>query len=192
MTTTKEEIVAKVYCSVEHYISLRHFLFHCVISVSMCLSVACVCRSYKWWQDRYALGTRKEANRCSFLIMTVVVAANWSLVSWPSPREWSRITWQMGEWLITCMYFLDYSHCGLTLNVCFRSYEVISQVTLVLLPVIVNQDIGDDITHSDMYKHDYTEVVKGLSTVLLQSASSSGKWEQTGIQTHLVLTTRVP
>ena len=74
-----------------------------------------------------------------------------------------------------------YAISRITLNFNFRSYEVISQVTLVLLPVIVNQDIGDDITRSDMYKHDYTEVVKGLSTVLLQSASSSGKWEQAGI-----------
>ena len=65
---------------------------------------------------------------------------------------------------------------------------MISQVTLVLLPVIVNQDIGYDITHSDMYKHDYTEVVKGLSTVLLQSASSNGKWEQAGTS----FTTRLP
>ena len=59
-------------------------------------------------------------------------------------------------------------------------------MTLVLLPVIVNQDIGDDITHSDIYKHDYTEVVKGLSTVLLQSASSCGKWQQAGITNTLL------
>ena len=51
----------------------------------------------------------------------------------------------------------------------------------MLLPVVMNQDIGDDITHSDVYKHDYTEVVKGLSAVLLQCAPSSGKWEQAGI-----------
>lgn len=53
---------------------------------------------------------------------------------------------------------------------------------LALLPVIVSQDIGDDITHNDAYKHDYTEVVKGLSMVLLHCASPSGKWEQAGIQ----------
>ena len=63
---------------------------------------------------------------------------------------------------------------------CYRSYDVISQVILVLLPVIVNQDIGDDITHSDIYKHDYTEIMKGLSTVLLQHAPSSGKWDEAG------------
>ncbi|XP_065909539.1 uncharacterized protein [Dysidea avara] len=56
-------------------------------------------------------------------------------------------------------------------------YEIISQVILVLLPVILNPEIGDDITHRDDYKHNYTEVVKGLSMVLLQCAPSS-KWEQ--------------
>ena len=57
---------------------------------------------------------------------------------------------------------------------------------LVLLPVILNHDIGDDITHSDVYKHDYTEVVKGLSMVLLQFASPSGKWEQAGTAIQIV------
>jgi len=50
----------------------------------------------------------------------------------------------------------------------------------VLLPVILNPEIGDDITHRDDYKHNYTEVVKGLSKVLLQCAPSN-KWEQAGV-----------
>ena len=45
----------------------------CVMSDSMCMSV---CRSYKWWQDRCALGTRTEESQCSFLILTVAVAAS--------------------------------------------------------------------------------------------------------------------
>jgi len=51
---------------------------------------------------------------------------------------------------------------------------------LVLLPIILNPEIGDDITHRDDYKHNYTEVVKGLSMVLLQCSPSS-KWEQAGM-----------